>query len=159
MMTGLEPREFTWVIAGRLAVSERIGGYGFQHRRVRREEEISWLQHQGVNSVLSLLDGNQNLASYETAGFTFAHQPLEDLEPETIEAVFGAIHSMLEAPGAVLLIHRDIIDDPMAGILAGYLVHSGLIEDPIIATAAIQEILKRPLGPQGRAVIPEGAGA
>jgi len=47
----------------------------------------------------------------------------------------------------------------MAGLLAGYLVHSGLIEDPIIATAAIQEILKRPLGPAARAVIPAGAGA
>ena len=158
-MTGLEPREFTWVIAGRLAVSERIGGYGFQHRRVRREEEITWLQYQGVNAVLSLLDSNQNLAAYESAGFSYAHQPLEDVEPETITAVFEAIHSMLETPGAVLLVHRDIIDGPMAGILAGYLVHSGLIEDPIIATAAIQEILKRPLGPEGRSVIPQGAGA
>jgi len=73
--------------------------------------------------------------------------------------VFEAIHSMLDMPGAVLLVHRDIIDDPMAGLLAGYLVHSGLIEDPIIATAAIQEILKRPLGPEGRAVIPDAAGA
>jgi len=159
MMTGLEPREFTWVISGRLAVSERIGGYGFQHRRVRREEEISWLQHHGVNAVLSLLDSNQNLASYETAGFCYAHQPLEELEADTITAVFEAIQSMLETPGAVLLVHRDTIDDPMAGLLAGYLVHSGLIEDPIIATAAIQEILKRPLGPAARAVIPAGTGA
>ncbi len=158
MMTGLEPREFTWVIARRLAVSERIGGHGFQHRRVRREEEIAWLKHQGINSVLSLLDGNQNLASYESAGFSYAHQPLDDLEAETVTAVFEAIRSMLEVRGAVLLVHRDTIDDPMAGILAGYLVHSGLIKDPIVATAAIQEILKRPLGPEGRAVIPDGAG-
>jgi len=158
MMTGLEPREFTWVISGRLAVSERIGGHGFQHRRVRREEEISWLEHHGVNAILSLLDGNQNLASYESVGLSYAHQPLEDLEPVIVEAVFGAIHSMLQAPGAVLLVHRDIIDDPMAGILAGYLVFSGLIDDPIIATAAIQEILKRPLGPVARAVIPQGVG-
>ncbi len=33
-----------------------------------------------------------------------------------------------------------------------------MIEDPIVATAAIQEILKRPLGPEARAVIPERAG-
>jgi hypothetical protein len=158
MMTGLEPREFTWVISGRLAVSERIGGHGFQHRRVRREEEISWLEHHGVNAILSLLDGNQNLASYESVGLSYAHQSLDDLEPATVQAVFGAIHSMLQAPGAVLLVHRDIIDDPMAGILAGYLVYSGLIDDPIIATAAIQEILKRPLGPVARAIIPQGLG-
>ena len=52
-MTGLKPREFVWVIAGRLAVCERIGGYGFQHRRVRREEEITWLRNEArVNSIV-----------------------------------------------------------------------------------------------------------
>ena len=50
--TGLEPRGFRWVIKDRLAVSERVGGYGFQHRRVRREEEIIWLKDHGVNEVL-----------------------------------------------------------------------------------------------------------
>jgi hypothetical protein len=42
--------------------------------------------------------------------------------------------------------------------MAGYLVFCGLIEDPIVATAAIQEILKRPLGPEGRSLIPSKAG-
>ncbi|MCH8985187.1 MAG: hypothetical protein IIB04_01075 [Acidobacteria bacterium] len=51
-MAGLEPRGFTWVIAGKLAVSERIGGYGIQHRRVRREEEIIWLVEAGITAVL-----------------------------------------------------------------------------------------------------------
>ena len=159
MMTGLEPREFTWVIAGRLAVSERIGGYGFQHRRVRREEEIAWLSHHGVTAVLSLLDGNQNLAAYEAAGMAAHHEPLGDLEPATVSRVLAAIHGALDGPATVLLVHRDTIDDPLAGILAGYLVYSGLIEDPIVATAAIQEILKRALGPAARAIIPEIAGA
>jgi hypothetical protein len=159
MMTGLEPRDFTWVISGRLAVSERIGGTGFQHRRVRREEELAWLENEGVNAVLSLLEGNQNLAAYEAAGITCRHQPLADLEPDTVRAVFAAIHGMLAEPDAVLLVHRDIIDDAVAGILAGYLVYSGRVADPIMATALIQEILKRPLGPEGRSVIPQGAEA
>jgi hypothetical protein len=159
MMTGLEPRDFTWVISGRLAVSERIGGTGFQHRRVRREEELAWLEHNGVNAVLSLLDGNQNLAAYEAAGIESRHQPLSDLEPDTVRAVFDVISEMLGPAGAVLLIHRDVIDDAVAGILAGYLVYSGRVADPIMATALIQEILKRPLGPEGRSVIPMGAGA
>ena len=59
----------------------------------------------------------------------------------------------------VLLLHRDTIDDAVAGILAGYLVHSGLLADPIKATALIQEILRRPLGPEARAIIPSTAGA
>lgn len=153
-MTGLEPRDFTWVIQDRLAVSERIGGYGFQHRRVRREEELTWLKHAGVTSILSLLEGNQNISAYEGAGVATLHQPLADLEVESVQAVFAAIDAGLAAPGAVLLVHRDIIDEAVAGVLAGYLVHSGLVDDPIVAIHAVQEILKRPLGPEARAVVP-----
>lgn len=158
-MTGLEPRDFTWVIQGRLAVAERIGGYGFQHRRVRREEEIAWLLNSGVSAVLSLLEGNQNIASYEDSGLTAYHEPLVDLESGTVRRVFATMDLALAVPDTVLLVHRDIIDDAVAGILAGFLVHSGLIDDSIVAMAAIQEILKRPLGPEARAIIPEEAGA
>ena len=156
MVTGLKPREFVWVIKDRLAVSERIGGYGFQHRRVRREEEIVWLNEAGVNAVLSLLEGNQNLANYEEAGFKTYHEPLlEEVEDADIERVFEALDGALENPDAVVLVHRDLVDDTVAGMLAGYLVHCGLVEDPIVATAAIQEIVGRPLGPEGRGMIPE----
>ena len=159
MTVGLEPRGFTWVIARRLAVSERIGGYGFQHRRVRREEEIAWLQANGVNAVLSLLEGNQNLAAYEQAGLRCANEPLAELTVEGAQRVLKAMSRMLSKSDRVLLVHRDIIDDTLAGVLAGYLVHSGRIEEPIMATAVIQEILKRPLGPEARAIIPLTAGA
>ena len=158
-MTGLEPRDFTWVVQSRLAVSERVGGYGFQHRRVRREEEIVWLKSAGVTSVLSLLDGNQNMAAYSEFGLATHHQPLPDLDPAIVRKVFEAMDAALAPVGSVLLVHRDTIDDSVAGVLAGYLVHSGLIVDPIVAMAAIQEILKRPLGPEARAIIPEEAGA
>jgi hypothetical protein len=159
MVTGLEPRGFTWVIAGRLAVSERVGGHGFQHRRVRREEELTWLRSQGITAVFSLLPGNQNMAAYEVAGFEAVHEPLVDLEPSSVERVFAALYSVLRSRDTVLLLHRDTIDDVVAGILAGYLMFSGMVEEPIIATAAIQEILKRPLGPEARAMIPAAAGA
>jgi hypothetical protein len=159
MTVGLEPRAFTWVIARRLAVSERIGGFGFQHRRVRREEEIAWLKANGINAVLSLLEGNQNLAAYEKAGLVAASEPLPELTIEGVRRVLKAMSVMLSKPDRVLLVHRDIIDDNLAGVLAGYLVHSGRIEEPIMATALIQEILKRPLGPEARAIIPLTAGA
>jgi hypothetical protein len=158
-MTGLEPRGFTWVISGRLAVSERVGGYGFQHRRVRREEEISWLKSAGVNAVLSLLPGNQNLAAYAAAGLSAHHEPLPELEQAGAERVFATLRALLRDRKMVLLLHRDTVDDAVAGILAGYLVYSGLLEDPIKATALIQEILRRPLGPEARAIIPQAAGA
>ena len=154
-MAGLEPRGFKWVIAGKLAVSERIGGHGFQHRRVRREEEIAWLREQGINAVLSLLPSNQNQAAYEAAGLAYHNHSIEDdLEPGDAAAVFASIDDALEPRGASLLIHRDLIDDLVVGLLGGYLVHNGLVADPIVATSVIQEIAGRPLGPEGRRLIP-----
>ncbi len=55
-----------------------------------------------------------------------------------------------------MLVHRDLIDDTVSGLMAGYLVHSRLVADPILAAALIQEILGRPLGPEGRSLIPVG---
>jgi hypothetical protein len=156
-VTGLEPRGFRWVITGRLAISERIGGYGFQHRRVRREEEITWLGEHGINAVLSLLPGgNQNQAAYESAGFSFYTHPIEgELEDRAVVTkVFQAMDQALRPRGAAVLIHRDTIDDTLAGLLAGYLVHSRLVQDPIIATDVIQKIVGRPIGPEGRRLIP-----
>ena len=156
-MAGLEPRGFRWVIAGKLAVSERIGGYGFQHRRVRREEEIAWLAERGIDAVLSLLPGNQNQAAYEGAGFSFYNHPIdEELEPEDAEAVFATFDQALVTDEASLLVHRDLIDDQVVGLLGGYLVHAGLVKDPIVATSVIQEIVGRPIGPEGRRLIPSG---
>jgi hypothetical protein len=155
MTTGLRPRDFVWVIADRLATSERIGGHGFQHRRVRREEELAWLKDAGITVVVSLLPGNQNIASYESIGLSVIHEPLEEeYEHGDIDRVFAALSKALGDPKAKVLIHRDHLDDVIAGVLAGYLVHSGMVQDPIIAAAVIQEILGRPLGPEGRALIP-----
>ncbi len=153
---GLEPRGFRWVIAGRLAVCDRIGGSGFQHRRVRREEEIAWLKAQGINTTLTLLPAGQNKAAYEEAGFRVIVHTVEGAPSEigNVEAVFDAMDEALNVPGASVLLHRDTIDETVAGLLAGYLVHCGLVADPIIATSVIQEILGRPLGPEGRGLIP-----
>ena len=157
-MAGLEPRGFKWVIAGRLAISERIGGYGFQHRRVRREEEILWIAAQGINTVVSLMGGNQNQAAYEGATLRFLHYPIEDdLEPVDREAVFAVLDEALGEPGASVLVHRELIGDLLVGLMGGYLVHAGLIKDPIVATSVIQEISGRPLGPEGRRLIPEAS--
>lgn len=155
--TGLEPREFCWVIADRLAVSERIGGYGFQHRRVRREEEIIWLKGHGVNAVLSLLGSNQNSTAYAGANLSFSfHAVPDELDPEDVVPIFDALTEALSPEDAVVLVHRDTIDDMLAGILAGYLMHSGMVDDPIVATDVIQRILGRAIGPEGRILIPGG---
>jgi len=155
-LTGLKPRGFVWVIQDRLAVSERIGGHGIQHRRVRREEEILWLREEaGVTTIFSLLAGSQNEASYRDSGLDVRGAPfIGEYEPPDVQEVFNALDATLQEHGAVVLVHRDLVDDTVAGLLAGYLVYSSLVEDPILAAALIQEILKRPLGPEGRSLIP-----
>lgn len=154
--TGLEPRGFRWVIKDRLAVSERIGGYGFQHRKVRREEEIVWLMDHGVNTAVSLLGSNQNSMAYEVAGLRFFSVEVDDeLEPDEALGVFAVLDEALEPPDAVALVHRDTIDDTLGGLLAGYLIHSGMLKDPIVATDVIQRILGRAIGPEGRRLIPQ----
>jgi hypothetical protein len=153
--TGLEPRGFRWVIKGRLATSERIGGYGFQHRRVRREEEIVWLQDHGINSVLSLLPTRQSTSAFDSVGLKFAWcRVADDIDPEEMRVVFDSLSAALAAPDAVVLVHRETIDDTLAGILAGYLIDTRMIDDPIVATDIIQRILGRAIGPEGRRLIP-----
>lgn len=153
-MAGLEPRGFIWVIARRLALSERIGGHGLQHRRVRRSEEIDWLRDEGCTDVLSLLEGNQNLASYREVGIRAHHVALPvEYEDTDAEKVFQTLERILGDPRSVLLVHRDHLDDTLVGFMGGYLVRSGLIDDPIMATATIQEIAGRPLGPEGRRLV------
>lgn len=157
VITGLRPRGFTWVIADRLAVSERIGGYGFQHRKIRREEEITWLKRDaGMTSVITLLPGNQNLQAYRDAGLSVCQVAVpSDPSRSDAERVFKALHKALAERGAKVLLHREVIDDNVGGLLAGYLVWSGMVAKPIMAVALVQEILRRPLGPEGRALVPD----
>jgi hypothetical protein len=154
-MAGLEPREFTWVINNVLATSERIGGHGFQHRRVRRAEEIAWIIDVGVTTVLSLLVGNHNLSAYRDAGLETYHQPLPaEVTSADAAKVFEVMQEAMTREGTILLVHRDLVDDAVAGVLAGYLVFAQILGDPIVATSVVQEILRRPLGPVARSLIP-----
>lgn len=160
MAAGLKPRGFTWVITDRLAVSDRVGGSGFQHRRVRREEEITWLVEEArINTVVSMLAGNQNVAAYREAGIATYSIPIETvLEPRDPIMFFQTLDRALARPNARVLVHREIVDDTIGGLLGGYLVTCGLVEDPILALAVIQQILGRALGPEGRSLIPAIAG-
>ena len=161
MVAGLKPRGFTWVINDRLAVSERVGGSGFQHRKVRREEEITWLVEEAeINTIVSMLPSNQNLAAYRQAGIATYSVPMAiPLDGRDVDRFFATLDQALARNHARVLIHRETIDDTMGGLLGGYLVSSGLVDDPILALAVIQQILGRALGPEGRSLIPEAAGS
>ena len=42
----------------------------------------------------------------------------------------------------------------MPGILAGYLIYSKLLDDPILARTILEKILEKPLSPKAIALIP-----
>ncbi len=155
MITGLKPKGFVWIIQNRLAVSDRIGGNGFQHRRVRREEEINWIIREAkVTSVVNLIVGHPNQLSYQEAGLATFSCPVEGSPTQRqVAQIHELLDQALAAPSARALVHRETVDDVVAGLMAGYLMASGLLSDPIIAAAVIQEIIGRPLGPDGRSLI------
>ena len=51
---GIQPRHFHWIIQDQLAICERPGGFGANHRKVRRQEEIIWIREQGFDLVISV---------------------------------------------------------------------------------------------------------
>tara|TARA_B100001750_G_C15505012_1_gene599780 strand:+ start:48 stop:521 length:474 start_codon:yes stop_codon:yes gene_type:complete len=154
-MAGLKPTDFYWVIQGKLALSECVGGSGLTSRKIRREEEVQWLKTQGINSIFSLLESDFNLTSYQEVGFRTYHYPLpNEVQPQALGTIFEAIKEALDDNEIKLLVHRDYLDEQIPGILAGYLVYSGLLDDPVLARTVMEEILGRPLSPDAIALIP-----
>ncbi len=106
---GLEPRYFTWVITGRLAASERPGGFARNHRKVRRQEELLWLAGHGFTHVLSLLDSPHNLHAYEEAALAYEHVPLgrHDELAERLRDVYTTLSGWLDNPSERVLMHHE----------------------------------------------------
>lgn len=154
-LTGLKPRNFTWIIKGKLAASERPGGSGRSHRRVRRDEELIWISESEITHVLSLLSASHNLKAYDEFGIAHTNIEVASLDelPERRSEIYAFIDRMRRTRGEVLLIHMDDFHDPMSGLLAGYLLHAELVQDEPTAVAVMEQIVKRPIGPAGRKLV------
>lgn len=151
---GMAPRNFAWVIRDQLAVSERLGGYGASHRRVRRQEEVVWVKAQGFTRVVSLLASPHNLHVYEAAELPWRHVPFRSGDDPSL--LLGAFYADLRtdlAAGERLLIHDDDVGDRVQGVMAGYLVYTGLVGHQPRAIAVLEHLLQRQLGPAGRELV------
>src|SRR5690606_3296909 len=105
---GIQPRNFAWILKDKLAVCERPGGYGANHRRVRRQEEIIWIREQGFTKVITLIPSPHNLHNYDELGVSWLHLPFgpHDDARQIAETLFPELASMLAADGKVL-VHQD----------------------------------------------------
>jgi hypothetical protein len=151
---GIPPRNFAWIVKDRLAVSERPGGCAPYHRRVRRHEEILWLEGQGFTRVVSLLPSSHNLRAYEEEGIPAAHFGLsfQDDVRETLLGLYPAMLGWLRS-GERLLVHQEELSERVAGVVAGFLCWCGLVPDPPQAVYAVEQLLRRQLGSAGRAIV------
>lgn len=151
---GITPRNLTWIIKDRLAVCERPGGFGDNHRRVRRQEEIIWLRENGFDHVVSILEAPYNLHNYEELGLKSKHRPLVDVKE--IDAWLKSFYSELHADivgGSRVLVHADEVSDLLFGIIGGYIRWSGLVDDPTQAIIFTEGLGQRHLDPSSRMLI------
>lgn len=151
---GIKPRHFQWIIDGQLAICERPGGYGANHRRVRRQEEIIWIRENDFDFVVSLIPSNHNLHSYDELGLPWKHWPLApSLDAEVALAqIYPELRNLLQS-GSKLLLHGEEVGDRLAGVMAGYLRWTGMVPETSKAIIVIERILGRQMGPDGRELV------
>lgn len=151
---GIKPRNFAWVITDRLAVCERPGGYGANHRKVRRQEEIIWVREQGFTRVVSVIPAPHNLHNYDEMDMPWLHRPFGSHEPaeKYLAEVLPELKALLGA-GERLLVHGDELGDRVQGLMAAFVRWTGMIPDDPTAVTVIERLLSRQLGPVGRELV------
>jgi hypothetical protein len=151
---GIAPRNLTWVIGDRLAICERPGGCGANHRRVRRQEEIIWLRENNFSCVVSVLAAPHNLHNYEEMGVQCLHRPVIGVEEinEPLVRLFTDLRELLRA-GSRILVHADEVNDDLIGVVGSYIRWEGLVEDPVETIMIAERIGGRQLDPASRELI------
>jgi hypothetical protein len=151
---GIQPRNFAWIVTDRLAVCERPGGYGANHRRVRRQEEIIWVREQGFSLVVSLIPSPHNLHNYDELGVRWLHRPLgvHDDARGFVASFFPELRALLAA-GEKVLVHQDELGDRISGLVAGYLLWTSMIPAGPQAISVVEQLVHRQMGPVGRQLV------
>lgn len=151
---GIPPRNFTWIIRDRLALSERPGGFAANHRRVRRQEELIWLQSNAFNRIISLLTSPHNLQAYDECGLEWANYPLAaNMDPRaTLADCYKDLATSLSG-GQRLLVHRDELGDRVMGTTAGFLFWSKRASTGAQAMWLIEHLVGRQMGSVGRELV------
>jgi hypothetical protein len=152
---GLEPRFFCWIIKGRLAASERPGGFARNHRKVRRQEELVWLAAQGFTHVLSLLDSPHNLHAYDEAHIAYEQLPVGRFDelPEQLGRIYARLQVWMDDPTERILVHHEEFGDKLMGVLAGYLLYAGLMTEGPDAVLVVERLTGREIGREGRELV------
>ncbi|MCE2855869.1 MAG: hypothetical protein LW606_09240 [Ilumatobacteraceae bacterium] len=151
---GITPRNFTWVIKDKVAICERPGGYGDNHRRVRRQEEIIWLRENRFDLVVSIIAAPHNLHAYQELNMPYRHRPLsgaDDLDA-WLRVFYVELRDLINNDSKIV-IHAEEVGDRIVGIMGGYIRWSGMLEDPSQAIEITERISGRQLDSWSRELI------
>lgn len=151
---GIKPRNFSWVIKDSLAVCERPGGYGDNHRRVRRMEEIIWIRQQTFDHVISLIPASHNLHNYDELDMPYLHRPfgVHDAVRPFLAGFYPELRELLGA-GQKLIVHGEEVGDRLAGLVGGYLLWSSMVPLGPQAISVTERLISRKMGPIGRGIV------
>jgi hypothetical protein len=105
--------------------------------------------------VLSLLDSPHNLHAYEEAEIEYQHRPLgrHDELGERLGDIYSTIAGWLDDPIERVLVHHEEFGDRILGVMAGYLLFTGLVREGPHAIVIMERITGRQLGSVGREIV------
>ena len=150
---GIEPRNFTWILKDKLAICERPGGFGDNHRRVRRQEEIIWIRENGFNYVVSIIQAPHNLHNYEELGMPYRHRPMrtDDLDG-WLRSLYTELDELVRG-GQRVIVHAEELGDRLVGVMGGYIRWAGLVDGDTETITITVQLTGRKLDPFARQLI------
>ena len=150
---GIEPRNFTWILKDKLAICERPGGFGDNHRRVRRQEEIIWIRENGFNYVVSIIQAPHNLHNYEELGMPYRHRPMrtDDLDG-WLRSLYTELDELVRG-GQRVIVHAEALGDRLVGVMGGYIRWAGLVDGDTETITITEQLTGRKLDPFARQLI------
>ena len=131
-------RGFYWVIDGLLAGCPRPGGrergHPFESKKAglseegdRLDDELTWLEEQGVGAVLSMTETPLAAATLAKHALTVLHLPVPDMTPPTTGQLIRALEFIDEQHtlGKAVVVHCLMGQGRTGTVLAAYLIRGG----------------------------------
>lgn len=151
---GIQPRDLIWIIKDKLAICERPGGFGANHRKVRRQEEVIWLRENDFHCIVSVSGAPHNLQTYEEIGVPYRHVPIllsTDID-QWCRGFFAELNRLLAA-GKRTVVHAEDVNDQLISVMGAYLRWLGVVNEATEAVTLIERLANRALEPSARSLI------
>lgn len=132
-----QPRCHAWIVPGRLAVAERLGGGGSSHRRELREAHQAWWRAQGGTAIVSGMKSRHGLVEYALDDFAIRWHPLPTPEAarEELPRLVASVRELLDRGAGAVLVHVDRPGEWLAAVDAALRLELGLAATPEEALA------------------------